>query len=247
MVCPKCGYARKESDTAPGWQCPSCGIAIDKYRAGHETDPTLKSQWDVLRPQLPLGRRLGMATLDLAMAALFFWCWIAPGAWHPTLATELGTVMLMEFFVIHSSMFLVIGADAPLGTRLTTGFLVMLFYVPIAGAFAWWQGGWWPVLAFAWLLASRVLAMLAGQGPDAFEARRGRYYWANGAGLYIVMIFAALLLPIPQLGFANPGAYVWSGRILRPPHEIIAWGFLYFAGQAVMKILERPEWIAATE
>jgi len=30
--CPKCGYARKASDAAPAWQCPSCGIAYSKFR-----------------------------------------------------------------------------------------------------------------------------------------------------------------------------------------------------------------------
>ena len=28
--CPKCGYWRKASDTAPAWECPSCGIAYNK-------------------------------------------------------------------------------------------------------------------------------------------------------------------------------------------------------------------------
>lgn len=28
--CPKCGYARKETDEAPDWQCPSCGVAYNK-------------------------------------------------------------------------------------------------------------------------------------------------------------------------------------------------------------------------
>jgi len=32
-VCPKCGYARKPADTAPAWQCPSCGIAYNKFLA----------------------------------------------------------------------------------------------------------------------------------------------------------------------------------------------------------------------
>jgi glutaredoxin len=29
-ICPKCGYARKEADTAPSWQCPSCQVAYNK-------------------------------------------------------------------------------------------------------------------------------------------------------------------------------------------------------------------------
>lgn len=33
VICPKCGYARTASDIAPGWQCPSCGIAYLKYQA----------------------------------------------------------------------------------------------------------------------------------------------------------------------------------------------------------------------
>jgi len=29
-ICPKCRYARKDSDTAPAWQCPSCQVAYSK-------------------------------------------------------------------------------------------------------------------------------------------------------------------------------------------------------------------------
>jgi rubredoxin len=30
--CPKCAYVREAKDHAPEWQCPSCGIAYDKYK-----------------------------------------------------------------------------------------------------------------------------------------------------------------------------------------------------------------------
>jgi glutaredoxin len=30
MKCPKCGHARTMGETAPGWQCPSCGVAYAK-------------------------------------------------------------------------------------------------------------------------------------------------------------------------------------------------------------------------
>lgn len=29
--CPKCAYVRAESDTAPDWQCPKCGVAYAKF------------------------------------------------------------------------------------------------------------------------------------------------------------------------------------------------------------------------
>jgi len=31
VVCPKCSYVRQSSDSAPAWQCPSCGIAYVKW------------------------------------------------------------------------------------------------------------------------------------------------------------------------------------------------------------------------
>ena len=30
--CPKCGYQRKPTDTAPDWQCARCGVAYTKYK-----------------------------------------------------------------------------------------------------------------------------------------------------------------------------------------------------------------------
>ena len=30
MKCPKCSYVRKMGETAPDWQCPSCGVAYAK-------------------------------------------------------------------------------------------------------------------------------------------------------------------------------------------------------------------------
>jgi hypothetical protein len=31
-VCPKCNYSRTAADSAPAWQCPSCGIAYKKFK-----------------------------------------------------------------------------------------------------------------------------------------------------------------------------------------------------------------------
>lgn len=35
-TCPKCNYERKEIESAPEWQCPSCGIAYIKFRTKDE-------------------------------------------------------------------------------------------------------------------------------------------------------------------------------------------------------------------
>jgi hypothetical protein len=247
-ACPKCGYVRKAGDTAPAWQCPSCHIAIEKFRASLSPAAAAPAQAApaAVPPQLPLGRRLGSALPDLFLAALFLWCWMKPGAWRASLPADLGLLMLMEFFVIHSSIFLVAaGGAGSAGARLTTIALVVFFYMPVAGAFAWWHGGWWPVLGFAALLTSRVATMLAGQGNDAFEAKRGQYYWVNAGGAYILAaLLAILLLPLPELGFKFSMPQGWGQTWKVKPHEVMAWGFLYFAVEGALKALERPEWIA---
>lgn len=40
MECPKCHYVRQPGDTAPEWQCPSCGIAYHKFSAKMSTPVT---------------------------------------------------------------------------------------------------------------------------------------------------------------------------------------------------------------
>jgi len=249
-ACPKCGYVRKEADAAPAWQCPACGIAIAKYHASlaqaKELGAVIVAVSDRTGPSLaPLNRVAGAAP-DVATACLFLSCWLAPTAWQPTLASELGQLMLMEFFALHSGMFL--GGTASvqqegLGVRLVTVMMVMTFYVPVAGAFAFFHGGWSPFLVFGWLLLTRVISMLAGQGSGEFESKRMRFYWAAGVGYYVVCLIPVLLLPMPQLGFRSAAGVFWDKWWVLKPQEVIAWGFLYFGAMAVIKLIERPAWI----
>jgi hypothetical protein len=37
VTCPKCKYVRTATDQAPGWQCPSCGVAYLKVRVPEST------------------------------------------------------------------------------------------------------------------------------------------------------------------------------------------------------------------
>lgn len=40
ILCPKCNYARTAADSSPAWQCPSCGIAYNKFKdsSGSQAD-----------------------------------------------------------------------------------------------------------------------------------------------------------------------------------------------------------------
>lgn len=241
--CPKCSYLRKPSDRAPAWQCPGCGVAIEKFLASQApvaATPVVAPAPQAPRPALPFLSRLASAAPDIGSAWLFAWCWKNPLAWHPQLAMNLGQIMLMEFFVVHASIMLVglATGDASRSSKLAAGLGVFVIYLPIAGGFAWANNALWPFLAFLWLLLSRIATAVVGRGPSEFEKRRMKYYWANGGACYILAVFAAILLPVPALGFAR-AKVPWSGWQIRP-EEVLCWGFLYFSALAAIKLLENP-------
>lgn len=169
---------------------------------------------------------------------------MAPNAWRTGLAKELATLMGIQFFVMHSSIFLgAMGAskDATAGDWGKLVFFLALIYVPVFGGFAFVHGGLPTALTFAWLLAGRVLAATAASGADGFAAKRLRFQWANDAGFYIVAGLLAAAVPWPAFGFAHTHSRI-DGWLLAP-QNIMAWGFLSFLGAGVMKLLERRQWI----
>ena len=46
-TCPKCGYERKPTDTAPDWQCPRCEIAYAKYQPPSSEGTPISAKSDV--------------------------------------------------------------------------------------------------------------------------------------------------------------------------------------------------------
>lgn len=69
MICLKCHYERKESDQTPIWQCPSCGVAYEKFKEIQETN--LKEQRELIdqsRDKRFRTKKIGR--IELAIAAL---------------------------------------------------------------------------------------------------------------------------------------------------------------------------------
>ena len=64
MKCPKCGYSRKMGETAPDWQCPSCGVAYAK------SDATLSEDRYSRRPAASGGTWLGKALIVLFVVGI---------------------------------------------------------------------------------------------------------------------------------------------------------------------------------
>jgi ribosomal protein L37AE/L43A len=103
MQCPKCKYERKESDTSPIWQCPQCGIAMERYAQLMEendrrlrdsrkeqarSDKATRSQWRLfylavlLSPIIILGLKSpGWEKVTTVLLWFAFAAWLLGGAY----------------------------------------------------------------------------------------------------------------------------------------------------------------------
>lgn len=52
--CPKCGYARQPADTAPGTECPRCGVIFAKYYEALAKNPALADRRPTMPPPVSL-------------------------------------------------------------------------------------------------------------------------------------------------------------------------------------------------
>lgn len=92
ITCPKCGYARTAADTAPAWQCPSCGIAYNKFQPANSDEQTTtnarKDRRETVSPPMERkharGDAFGIVYTVLLAVAIFapmpawIWSWVLP-------------------------------------------------------------------------------------------------------------------------------------------------------------------------
>jgi glutaredoxin/ribosomal protein L37AE/L43A len=73
-ICPKCNYARKESDTNPSWQCPACQVAYNKVgdTQSSEREIGLVSK-GAYRPQIERSSNTWKWLLVVALAVGIGW------------------------------------------------------------------------------------------------------------------------------------------------------------------------------
>jgi hypothetical protein len=181
-------------------------------------------------------------------AGVYLYAWIAPLHWRTTLVAELMVVMLVEFILIHSAPFLgsiTLASDMALKTRLLSFAGFTAFYSLFIGGFALGFHSWWPVIAFTWLIFSKLVLILAGSHHTARQKQRMRGYWGASVLFYLLAVIVPLILPVPELGITMHGAAYGipgSGEWVSHPHTVIAAGFLYFTLLAVTELVEQPGW-----
>ncbi|KAB2924103.1 MAG: hypothetical protein F9K22_07240 [Bacteroidetes bacterium] len=188
---------------------------------------------------------------DLMLGITFLVTWIDPYALGDDMVPFLSMVMLLEFIIIHSSGFMT--AFALRGGDKKKTLLIMAglgaFYMLFAGAFAASFNSWWPVIAFGGLLLNRMLSVITGQAPEGKETDFAMMQWASNVFFYLMSVFAAIMLPLPELGVTHEQmAHLdMSGEFVDEPHRMMAWGFLYFTLVSAVEFAMRNTSAAAPE
>jgi hypothetical protein len=149
-------------------------------------------------------------------------------------------VMVVEFLVIHATIMLpIVAVFIPerlggINTGLVAGSLIYLAFATGASLAI---DSWWPTLAFGWLLASRYLFPLLGRVSDDDEDTR---LWIFSTFTWLLLLFATLLLPIPDLAFhisiskelGDSANGIWVDE----PQRTLAFALFYFTSLALYKL-----------
>ena len=203
-----------------------------------------------LLPRLLAGLARGLP--DAVMAGFLAILWVKPQwLWPTALKTGL-LVVMVEAFLMHATALiggLLLSArknQGPTWEIVTVGTLAYLGFI---GTIAWDFREWWPLLAVAWLLASK-LRLLARPVTDVPTKEHMQTVWQLGAMTYMAALFLALMLPVPRLGLVRPvvaaaeipGSFAWITK----PHAAIALGVIYFSVLALAKSMQW-RWNTETE
>jgi hypothetical protein len=202
-----------------------------------------------------VNRPLANATLAFALVpdalslAFFLIVWSHPFAFGALSVKTAMLTMLLEFFLVHATGFFTVFANDQRGSkwkRIGAMAGLSLFYFTMIGAFALSFQAWWPLLAFAWLLAGKVAWVWTSRpdadDPDGSDATfRQMAAWAGSVVLFLGGVVLTSVQDVPRWGMtadvqprfgldmASSG--LWESQ----PHRVVAFGALYFGAMLFAK------------
>lgn len=177
-----------------------------------------------------------VAFLPDAITAVFFLVvWISPMAFGEGGVRNAMLIMLVEFVLIHATGGLGASVFREDLTR-TKRYLIILgtsvFYLLFVSAFALVFKAWWPFLAFVWLLVGKLTIAFDPRRTSADRRTALQQRWAQTAIVYLLGVFATVMLPLPRFGITAEVlptlGLTGSGLWVEQPHTVIAFGALYF-------------------
>lgn len=198
------------------------------------------SAWALWLPLVP----------DLVTCGFFLVVWWNPLVFGPLSVRTAMLTMLLEFFLVHATGFFTVFANDRRGSkwkRIGAMAGLSLFYVLMISAYAMSFHEWWPLLAFAWLLAGKIAFVWTSRpdagDPDGGDATfRGMAAWAGSVALFLGGVVYTCIADIPrwgmtaalqpQFGLDMTSEGLWESQ----PHRVVAFGALYFGAMFLAKM-----------
>jgi hypothetical protein len=187
---------------------------------------------------------LPSALADLITAATCIAAWWAPQALPDDMLRGIALIMLIEFLSIHGMIMvpLLTVMLAERWPRVALALVLLLYFGFAAGASVA-VDTWWPTLFFGWLLLSRYVLPQWNLGGADEHLDIGKL-WLVSTLLWLILVFATVLLPVPALGWDNatiaslglPGSGIWKQQ----PQRLLAFATCYFLILAAFKLCASP-------
>ncbi|MDP3980426.1 MAG: hypothetical protein Q8Q33_03310 [Chlamydiota bacterium] len=180
---------------------------------------------------------------DFSMAAIFIITWISPYAFQETMVKSLMLVMLLEFIIMHSSVFMggLIFSRGKRSKKILYGLVLSGFYSIFAAAFSLAFKTWWPILAFWGLTLNRLMGIiLSHTGMTEYKKKDLQSTWGVSVAAYIIFVIATTVIPLPALGITPEciyqQAFTGEGVWIDEPYRVLCFGFLYYAACGLYKM-----------
>jgi hypothetical protein len=188
------------------------------------------------RPRVTAAQAVA-ALPDLALAGWFILGWAAPQVIGRQAAGMLVGVMVLEFIIIHASIALVAapksiaqkagGGEWWQSERAAFLGLLLLYSLMAAGISAAFKTA-WLFLGFWLLVANKFIGDWLAPAAEAQERmRRHMARWGLSAGLYLLLAFGSIFIPVPRLAAISGtrGGGLWEQH----PEQAVMMGAMYFA------------------
>ena len=184
---------------------------------------------------------------EFLLAGIYFFYWLFPVFYEYQILKSLVFLILLEFFIIHSSFFLVGRQLKNRQEKLFTGG-VLAFYAMLIGGIGFMANDFLLPVVFLILSYNRIKTIPRSWKNDidqtVFVAR-----WMLTTMIYIIIVVLVFTIPLPALGLtpevvaAQDYGSNATGEFIEQPQVAMATGFLYFLSQGLM--LRRQDRIRA--
>jgi len=179
---------------------------------------------------------------DAITALAFLATWIAPSSLGSTAVKTGVLVVLMEFFVIHSTGFMLatvfnVRVSSLRRTLAVLGFAA--FYAAFVALISVIFEEWWPLLVLAWLVGAKVSLIWFAPVERGTEQQRQMGLLAISTAAYLFAVILTVAVPMPSLGITGAGpdyGLTGGGAWIDKPYTAIAAGTIYFALLAWAKL-----------